>query len=89
MLAVVDQALDRLGDLELAAPGGLERAGGVEDQRAEEVDADQGQVRGRVFRLLDQAHDPLAVELGDAVGLGVVDRGEQDQRVGLVARGRS
>ena len=32
---------------------------------------------------------PLAVELGDAVGLGVVDRGEQDQRVGLVlAEGR-
>ena len=30
--AVVDQLLDRLGDLELAAPGGLERAGGVEDQ---------------------------------------------------------
>ena len=31
-VAVVDQLLDRLGDLELAAPGGLERAGGVEDQ---------------------------------------------------------
>ena len=34
----------------------------------EEVDADQGQVGGRVFGLLDQAHDPLAVELGDPVG---------------------
>ena len=32
---------------------------------------------------------PLAVELGDAVGLRVVDRGEQDQRVRLVvAEGR-
>ena len=37
---------------------------------AEEVDADQGQVRGRVFGLLDQAHDALAVELGDAVVTG-------------------
>ena len=68
---------------------GSRRAGGVEDRGAEEVDADQGEVRGRVFRLLDQAHDPLAVELGDAVGAGVVDRSEQDQRVGLgLAEGR-
>ena len=70
LVAVLDQALDRLGDLQLAAPGGLQGAGGLEDRRAEEVDADQGEVRRRVFRLLDQAHDALAVELGDAVVLG-------------------
>ena len=40
----VDQVLDRVGDLELAARRGLDRARGVEDRRAEHVDADQRQV---------------------------------------------
>ena len=58
-------------------------------ERAEEVDADQGEVGRRVFRLLDQADDALAVQLGDPVGLRVVDRREEDQRVGLgLAEGR-
>ena len=69
-VAAVDQPLDRVGDLELAAPGGLDRPRGLEDRRAEHVDADERQVAGRVLRLLDQAHDPVAVELGDAVVLG-------------------
>ena len=56
-LAVVDQPLDRVGDLELAAPRRLDRLRGVEDLRAEHVDADQRQVGRRVLRLLDQPHD--------------------------------
>ena len=50
----------------------------------EHVDADEGHVRGRVLRLLDQAHDLLAVELGDAVAPRVGHRGQQDRGVGLV-----
>ena len=82
--AAVDQLLDRVGDLELAAPRGLDRPGGVEDRRGEHVDADERQVAGRVLRLLDQADDAVAVELGDAVVPRVGDLGEQDQRLGLV-----
>ena len=66
------------------ADGSIARAAS-KTSGGEHVDADQGQVRGRVLRLLDEAHDPLAVELGDAVVLGVEHLGEQDQRVGLVA----
>jgi len=57
----------------------------LEDRRAEHVDADQGQVAGRVLRLLDQTDDAVAVQLRDPVRGGVVDLGQQDQRVGLVA----
>ena len=53
----------------------------------EHVDADQRQVARRVLRLLDQPDDRCAVELGDAVVPRVGDRGEQDQRLGLGARG--
>ncbi len=73
VLPVLDQRLDRLGDLQLAPPGGLQGAGGVEDRGAEQVDADQREVGGRVFGLLDQPHDPLPVELGDAIGLRLLD----------------
>jgi hypothetical protein len=57
------------------------RQEGSRARRREEVDPDQGKVRGRVFGLLDQSHDALAVELGDTIGLRVVDGSEQDQRV--------
>ena len=41
---VVDQPLDRLGDLVLAAPRRLQRVGGLEDRVVEQVDADERQV---------------------------------------------
>ena len=82
-LPALDQAVDRLGDLQLAAPGGLQGACRIEDRWTEEVDPDQRQVGGRVLRLLDQPNDAVAVQLGDAVGARVVDLREQDQRVGL------
>ena len=43
-LPVVDQPLDRLGDLVLAAPRRLERVGGLQDRVVEQVDADERQV---------------------------------------------
>ena len=70
----VDQLLDRVGDLELVAPRRLDRARRVEDHRREHVHADQRQVRRRLLRLLDQAHDALAVQLGDAVVLRIGHR---------------
>ena len=84
----VDQVLDRVGDLELAAPRRLDRPRGVEDRRREHVDADERQVGLRLLRLLDQAGDaPVAVELGHAVVLGVGHRRQQDQRVRAPPRG--
>ena len=88
-MAIVDQPLNRLSDLIFAAPGGLQGASGFEDRGAEEVDADQSEVGGRISGLLDQTDDPVAVQLGDPIGLGIVNRREQDQRVGYVlAKGR-
>ena len=55
----------------------------------EHVDADEREVGLRLLRLLHQArHAVVAVELGHAVVLGVADRREQDQRVGLLAAER-
>ncbi len=42
--AVVEQPLDRLGDLKLAPPGRLEAGDRLVDGRGEQVDADQGEV---------------------------------------------
>ena len=91
----VDEVLDRVGDLELPARRGLDRARRVVDLRGEHVDAHERQVGGRLGRLLDEAHDPADLarrslgELGDAVVLRVGHRRQQDQRVRLVlAEGR-
>ncbi len=83
-LAGVDEVLDRVGDLQLAARAGLDRAGGVVDHRREEVDADEREVRLRLRRLLGERDHTVAVQLGDAVVLGVGHRRQQDQRVGSV-----
>ena len=81
-LAVVDQPLDRVGDLELAAGRRLDRRDGVVDVGVEEVDADDREVGRRVGRLLDQLHDlAVGAEHRDAELAGVVDVGEQDLRV--------
>ena len=88
--ARVDEVLDRLGDLELAALRGRDRPRGGVDLGGEHVHADQRQVGGGRGRLLDQAHDAArrtcggVGELCDAVVLRIGHRREQDQRVGLV-----
>ena len=80
--AAVDEPLDRVGDLQLAARGGLDRLGGGVDDRREHVDADEREVGLRLRRLLDEALDgAVAAELRDAVVLGVGDRREEDHRV--------
>ena len=45
--ALVDEVLDRVGDLELAARGRFDRARRVVDLRREHVDADEREVRSR------------------------------------------
>src|SRR3954466_16139689 len=55
-VALVDEPLDRVGDLELAAGRGLDRARRLVNARREHVDAAQREVARRVGRLLDQAH---------------------------------
>ncbi len=65
-VAMVDQPLDGVRDLELAARrrhDGLHR---LEDRRVEHVHADQRQVRGRRLRLLDEPHDIAVAQLGHA-----------------------
>ena len=82
-LAVVHQPLDRVGDLQLAALGRLDRPRGLVDHRREHVDAHQREVGRGLGRLLDQPHHaPVDAELGDAVVLRVGHLREQDQRLG-------
>src|SRR4051812_33378306 len=72
LVALVEQPLDRLGDLELAAGTGLDRPHRLVDGGVEEVDADQGEVGGRHRRLLHEPeHVTVAVELGHAEAAGV------------------
>ena len=52
--AGVDEVLDRVGDLELAARRRLDRARGVVDRRREHVDADEREVGLRLRRLLGE-----------------------------------
>jgi hypothetical protein len=83
--AAVDERLDGVRDLELAAPGRLDRAGGVEDSGGEHVDAHEREVRLRLRRLLDEPRHIAPVQLGDAVVLRIGHRREQDQGVGFLA----
>ena len=90
--SVVDEPLDRVGDLELAARRRLDRAHRGVDLDIEEVDADDREVRRRVLRLLDELDDLTVVaEHRDARLTGIVDVREQDLRgehaaVGVRAR---
>src|SRR3954454_5863116 len=81
-VAAVDEVLDRVGDLELAAGARADRARRVVDRRREHVDADESEVGLRLGRLLGQPDHPPVVQLRDAVVLGVGNRREQDQGVG-------
>ena len=56
-VAAVDEPLDGIGDLELAARGRFDGGDGLVDGGGEQVDADEGEVRRRVDRLLDEADD--------------------------------
>src|SRR5260370_38259677 len=63
----IDQPLDRLGDLEFTAPGGLQMPHGLMDGWGEHVHAHEAQVALRVHRLLHQADDwSAAVKLCNA-----------------------
>src|SRR5439155_9037161 len=79
----VDQPLDRVGDLELAARGGPDALDRVEHVPVEQVDADDGEIAARLARFLDHADDAPAVQLGDTEVLGVRHLFENDQRVRL------
>ena len=70
--AVVDQVLDGVGDLQLAAGRGLDGVDGLEDAVVEQVDADDGQVAGRVARLLDDADEAPVPQLRHAEVLRVL-----------------
>ena len=83
--AIVDQSLDRIGDLQLATGARCDLADGVEDPRGEKVDTDQGEVGGRGGRLLDQPYHPTALELGHPESLRFRHPGEQDHRVRRLA----
>ena len=82
----VDQPLDGVGDLQLAARRRLDRPHRLVDRRVEQVDADEGEVRRRVGRLLDERDDvAVGVERGDAEAVRVGHLLEQDlgrRRVG-------
>jgi hypothetical protein len=58
---VVEQPLDRLGDLKLAPPGRLEVGDRLVDGRREEVDADKGEVALGLLGLLHQVLDPAGL----------------------------
>ncbi len=77
----VDEVLDGVGDLQLAAARGPDGLGRLHDRRGEHVDPDQGEVAARLRRLLDQGHHAAVLQLGDAVRLRVGHALEQDHRV--------
>ena len=87
LVAVVDQPLDRVGDLQLAPGGRLDRLHRIEDRGVEQVHADERQVRRRNLGLLDQGdHVAVLAELGDTEALRVLDPCQQDLRRGRLRR---
>ena len=84
--AAIDEVLDRVGDLELAARRGLDRLDRLPDRVGEHVHADEREVGLRLLRLLDEpGHAAVGVELGDAERARVRHVLQQDQRVGPIA----
>ena len=85
-LAVGDQPLDGVGDLQLAAGRRRDRPHRVVDRLVEQVHADEGEVRRRVVGLLDELDDvAVLVERGDAEAVRIGHLLEQDlggRRVG-------
>ena len=80
---VIDQPLDRLGDLVLASPRGLERLRGLEDRVVEQVHADERQVAQMwSFGFSTSRTTRVALEHGHAEVLGLGHVREEDLRVG-------
>lgn len=81
LVAVVEQQLNSVGDLEFPPPRGFEAVDRVEDGRREHVDADEREVARRVVGLFDQSRDvSLVVDLRDSELPGIVDVLEGDTR---------
>src|SRR5919199_6091922 len=69
---VLDEVLDRIGNLELAAPRWTNMLDSFPDMLIEHVDADQRKVRDELLRFLDQALDlALAIQFRYAELAGV------------------
>ena len=51
LVPIGEERLDRVGYLQLASPGGLDLADGVEDLVVEDVDADEGPVTDGLLML--------------------------------------
>ena len=80
-LAAAEILAVHVGDLVLAPLRRLQVAGDVEHLVVVEIEADDGVVRPRMRRLLlDVDHPAVAVELGHAVALGVLDVIAEDRR---------
>src|SRR4029453_14396712 len=76
------QPLDRVGDLQLVAPRGTDCVHRLEHVAVKNVDADQGQIAGRLFRLLHQPHNlPIGPHFGHAILARVRDAGQHDLAV--------
>src|SRR5262245_3288398 len=78
--AVADVPVVDVGDLELAALGGLQGLDDLEDPRVVHVDADHGQVGDGVLGLLLDRQHAVALELGHPEAVRVVDLLEHDLR---------
>jgi len=78
-MAILNQPLNGVGDLQLIPPGWFDGFAGLYDQWGEEVHPHQGIIGGRDFGLLHQAPDaPVWVQVGHTEALRIVDRGEQN-----------
>ena len=92
-VAAIDQPLDRVGDLELAAGRRLYCRDGFMDHWVEEVDADEREIGRRFKGLFDQSsHLPGRIQVGDPKLARVIDAGEQDlcrRRFGSTTRASS
>ncbi|MNX24294.1 hypothetical protein D3C86_543110 [compost metagenome] len=85
-VALVNQPLDGVRDLELPAGRGVDGVDRLEDGLGEEVDPHECQVGLGGFGLLLEVDDPaFAVEHGHAELVGVGDLGKQDRGVGLLS----
>ena len=89
-VAVVDQPLDGVGDLQLAAGRRLDGPHRLVDRRVEQVDADERQVGRRVAPASRPADDvAVGVELGHAEAVRVGDLLQQDLGGGRIAVDRA
>src|SRR5918996_1161916 len=79
--AGVDHPLDRVRDLELAPPGGLDAVDRLMHRSVEQVHADQRQVGDPLLRLLDEPDHTVPLEHGHPEPLRLADLGQEDLRV--------